>query len=489
MVAAFLTGCSGGVGLRVRPACPGPDGCGRVAPLPAQTAQVAARRPLEPAIDSLPLAPIPRSHPGIGTLRGRGSLSIGTVTTGFVVHDARLPVRGRHHRVLATQAARGLICGTDELVEAVQRAAASVARARPGALLTVGNVGRCGGGDIRWSVSHNSGRDVDLGFYLLGPDGRQHVPDNLVALDGNGEAVDGEVRVRFDPARNWLMVRAFLTDPRPSVQWMFVSRSLRRILLDHAAASGEPPELVSRAAEVLAQPARSRPHDDHFHVRIYCASDDLMEGCQDIGSNRSWHRDSGPRVDARMRELLRLSRSRDPAVRRDAAVVLGRMGRDSGAARLVAMLRDRDIQVARSAARGLAESGVGSMRRQVARELVAHPDDQVAFLLFAALRSVPRSARVQVLEDLLSHDRLLVADLDVFRLAQPVRDAALDHLCHLEGKHAPARLIEALRRPGVDVVAVDARLRELTGVDPDPVTVADPVAAWTTWWNAQKGGL
>lgn len=460
-----------------------------MAPLPAETTQVEARRPLEPVIDTLPLAPIPRSHPRVGVLRGRGSLSIGTATTGFVVHDARLPVRGRHHRVLATQAARGLVCGTDELVAGVQRAAASVARARPGALLTVGNVGRCGGGDIRWSVSHNSGRDIDLGFYLLGPDGRQHVPDDLVALDGNGEAMERDVRVRFDPARNWLMVRAFLTDPDLSVQWMFVSRDLRRILLDHAAASGEPAELVSRAAEVLAQPARSRPHNDHFHVRIYCAPDDLMEGCQDIGSNRSWYRDAKARVDARMQELMRLSRSRDPAIRRDAAIVLGRMGRDSGAARLVAMLRDRDLQVARSAAGALAELGVGSVRGQVVRELVAHPDDQVAFLLFAALKSVPRPARVRVLQDLLSHDRRLLADLDVFQWVQPIRDVALDHLCRLEGRRAPVRLIEALRRPGVDVAAVDARLRELTGVDPDTAAVADPVAAWTNWWNARKGGL
>ena len=31
----------------------------------------------------------------------------------------------------------------------------------------------------------------------------------------------------------------------------------------------------------FSQPSDSSPHDDHFHVRLYCAPDDLPYGCAD----------------------------------------------------------------------------------------------------------------------------------------------------------------------------------------------------------------
>lgn len=476
----LLAGCAGGVATRPR-TCPGPDGCGRIDPRPAEPALAADRRAVGVALDTLPLAPIPRAHPRVGRLHGRGSLSIGTATDGFVVDDARLPLRGPHHRVLDEHATRGMHCAVDELVAALTRAAAGVAKRHPGAVLPVGNLGRCGGGDVRWSVSHNSGRDADLGFYLKAPDGRQHLPRTLIPVDGNGIATDGEVRARFDPARNWRVVRELLTDRTIQVQWIFVSRGLRKRLLDHAAAVGEPPSLVARAAEVLAQPGRHRPHDDHFHVRIYCPKDDLYEGCRDTGTNRSWYRGDGGRADRRMAELGRLARSRDPEVRAAAATVLGRMGRPIAGPRLVRMLSDRDVRVARAAAAALGELGVAGVRDDVMRRIADHPDDQVAALLVASLGTLLPRARAQALGALLAVDRPLSGDLGVFQWSEPARVRALELLCLADRGRATDRLIEAIAQPGVDIAAIDARLRDLTGADPGESATADPAGAWAAW--------
>lgn len=484
-VPVLLAGCAGGFGACVSPVCPGPDGCGRNAIRPPEGMAAGMRRLPEASADTLPLTPVPRSHPKVGRLRGRGSLSIGTATHGFVVGDAVLPLEGPHHRVLAVQATRGLNCGTDELVNGVLRAATRVARKHPGAILPVANMARCGGGDIPWSVSHNSGRDVDLGFYLLGPDGTQSIPDRLIVVGRDGTAMDGETPVRFDTARNWQVVRALLTDPRVSVQWVFVSRDLRKLLLDHAEAIGEPAGLVARATEVMAQPGRSRPHDDHFHVRIYCSKDDLFEGCRDSGSNRSWYRGDGGRAVRRVAELLRLSRSRDPEVRAAAATVLGRMGRASAGSHLLRLLADPDRAVALSAARALGELGVRRIRDRVVRQIADHPDDVVAGLLFEALGTLSWRVRLQALGELLAVERPLVADTGVFQIVEPTRDRALDRLCLAGRSRATSPLIEALARPGVDIAAIDGRLRELTGADPGETSPADPFGAWSAWSAGQ----
>jgi penicillin-insensitive murein endopeptidase len=57
-------------------------------------------------------------------------------------------------------------------------------------------------------------------------------------------------------------------------------------LLDHARAIGEPDDLIIQAGFVLHQPGDSAPHDDHFHLRIYCAPTDRTAGCRDRGALR-----------------------------------------------------------------------------------------------------------------------------------------------------------------------------------------------------------
>ncbi len=158
--------------------------------------------------------------------------------------------------------------GMPELVGMLRRSAKRVADRHPGAVLTVGDLSRKGGGDIDGHRSHESGRDADVGFYLT-QRGKPFLPPRfaVIAPDGAAERFAG---VRFDDARNWALVEAWLTDPETRVLQVFVAAHLRARLLEHARRSGASAALQARAADLLQQPRRGLPHDNHFHVRIAC---------------------------------------------------------------------------------------------------------------------------------------------------------------------------------------------------------------------------
>jgi hypothetical protein len=92
----------------------------------------------------------------------------------------------------------------------------------------------------------------------------------------------------FDVRRNWALVRALLEEPGIEIQYLFIHARLRERLLAYAAEQGEDPSLLERAEALLHQPGDSAPHDDHLHVRIFCAGDDRAYGCRDAGPVRWW---------------------------------------------------------------------------------------------------------------------------------------------------------------------------------------------------------
>lgn len=158
--------------------------------------------------------------------------------------------------------------GLPELVDLLTRGAAEVAKKHPRSVLNVGDLSRRGGGEVDGHRSHESGRDADVGFYLS-KNGKPFVPPRFAAIDADGKAA-GFPGARFDDARNWALIQAFLTDPKAHVLQIFVSNPVRKRLLEQAVRSGASAALRTRAAEVLFQPTRGLPHDNHFHVRIAC---------------------------------------------------------------------------------------------------------------------------------------------------------------------------------------------------------------------------
>jgi penicillin-insensitive murein endopeptidase len=167
------------------------------------------------------------------------------------------------------------------LLAVLNRAARSVARKHPGSMLDVGELSRKEGGRIKSHLSHQSGRDADVGFYMTDLDGSPIRAPRFLRFDGRGDGRD-DPTVRFDDQRNWEFVRALLEDPNEEVRQIFIYAPLRARLLAYAAKVKAPRQLRAKAAAAMMQPVNALPHDDHFHIRISCPLDMLERGCADL---------------------------------------------------------------------------------------------------------------------------------------------------------------------------------------------------------------
>jgi penicillin-insensitive murein DD-endopeptidase len=219
------------------------------------------------------------------------SRSIGAVRSGRLAHGVRLE-ESEHIRLVDTDVPAGRFWGTETLVGMIQRAARRVAAQRPGNRLTVGELSPEGGGPVPGHRSHRNGRDVDLGFYLIDGDTPVY-PRWFIPLGADGRGSWGRA-VHFDAERNWLLVEALLSDPVAHVQLIYVAPELRRRVLRHAQRRGADAEIYARAERLLVAPIGTMsPHDNHFHVRIFCPPEDMPE-CRDEPPFWRWLPDTYP---------------------------------------------------------------------------------------------------------------------------------------------------------------------------------------------------
>jgi murein endopeptidase len=167
------------------------------------------------------------------------------------------------------------------LLSVLNRAARTVARKYPGSMLELGELSRKEGGRITSHLSHQSGRDADVSFYLTDLDGAPIRAPRFLRCVGTGEGRD-DPTIRFDDQRNWEFVRALLEDPNEEVRQIFIYAPLRARLLAYAAKVKAPRALRAKAAAAMMQPVNALPHDDHFHVRISCPLDMVERGCADL---------------------------------------------------------------------------------------------------------------------------------------------------------------------------------------------------------------
>lgn len=249
-----------------------------------------AERHAEPSDEDLErIARMPRTI-APSDLEPAPSVSVGYPNRGLLrfgirIHDAktmRVKVGSQDSRY-----------GTGELVRMIERAAQDVAFRYPRSELTVGDLSRPGGGRFRPHVSHQSGRDVDLGFYMLD---RRSTPVNahmFVRLNNQGLGKQWGELYRFDAARNWALVESLLSHPTTDVQHIFVANGIKRLLIRQALKERANPEVLMRARRVISQPTHGAPHRSHFHVRIYCADDDRPM-CKDRPPFYAWHERAEP---------------------------------------------------------------------------------------------------------------------------------------------------------------------------------------------------
>ena len=182
-----------------------------------------------------------------------GSVSFGRANRGWQLNAAQLPEGPHWHRVEP-----GRAWATQETVEALTRAITEVAGRFPGGRpLQVGQLSAPRGGYLRPHRSHQSGRDVDLGYYYVDASKwyTRATPQNL------------------DVVRTWALVEALLR--RDSVEYIFVDRSVERLLRAHAELLGNAASELERIFEgTRAEGAVVRHtwgHLTHMHVRFRSA--------------------------------------------------------------------------------------------------------------------------------------------------------------------------------------------------------------------------
>jgi penicillin-insensitive murein endopeptidase len=222
-----------------------------------------SRAPLEPWQDRRPPPSLTVLHPLAAfddqtiarlvssDLASLGSMSIGSPSRGALVNGIQFPTSSIWRLADPEHA-----WGTAESVEFVRHAIERVNEQFPNSpLLYVGDFSARHGGRLKPHKSHQSGRDVDIGYYY----------HDLSVWYRRADANN------LDRARTWALIETLITETR--VQYIFVDRHLQPLLRDYALARGEDPEWLRHVFDDT--PGRKDSivrhrwgHATHFHVRF-----------------------------------------------------------------------------------------------------------------------------------------------------------------------------------------------------------------------------
>jgi penicillin-insensitive murein endopeptidase len=184
-------------------------------------------------------------------LASLGSMTFGTAAHGGLLNAVHMPEDERWVLVDPPHA-----WGTAETVRYIVSAVTAVMDEFPKSpRLFIGDLSRREGGYLAPHLSHQSGRDVDIGyFYQSKPIWYRRA-----------------TRRNLDLARTWALIRAFIT--RTDVRYIFMDRKVQSVLRAHAQKLGEDPDWLESIFHgsdgappiILHEPG----HDTHFHVRFY----------------------------------------------------------------------------------------------------------------------------------------------------------------------------------------------------------------------------
>lgn len=405
------------------------------------------------------------------------SLSVGSPGSGALVNGQKLPLEGRGYRVVAQTRARSFVFGTEELIGVIQRAARRVRKDHPGSVLHVGNLSRKRGGNIPQSVTHNSGRDVDLLFYALDEAGEKTTPA-FARFDRNGEARVGERTLSFDATRNWALVHALLRDRKAQVQSILVARWLKPMLLEQAKKTGARTWIVKRAKEVLRQPSRSGAHDDHFHVRVACAHHERLRGCINAGYVPDWVKTFDEDILALAAVLAGEVTHEDTKHAVEASRRLGELRAKTASGQLAAALADKRLEVRSAALRALEEIRAldEALPDVLKAAQVAKPGAWRARLLRVLARKGPPEALALFCKVLPDTEKALPAS----------REACARGLGALKDPTAVPLLFAAVADAAEPVRDAAAKaLHRITNHDLGKGEEA--LTAWKAWWEKHSG--
>lgn len=379
------------------------------------------------------------------------SRSIGTVSTGYLINSISIPSPHPHMATLPVQYSRGLRYTSDRMLDLVASAARHVDSEFPGTVVWLGNFGAQGGGDIPYSVSHNSGRDADISFFVHDENAEPFSHHDLIDFEEDGTWVhpDTDHVYFFDVARNWAFVQGLLEHDDHRLQYIFISNGLRSLLLDHARETRVEPRIRALAAKLLVQPGGALPHNDHFHLRIYCDEDDVRSGCINTGRRQPTFESF---ASAR-RDTVRLAESslssEDEAERLAAVRRLHLMQARESLERVADLVDDSSSRVRAAVARNLAELGSRRHLRTLADRLDVESSDRVRVELVDSLARAGGRVAVRALTQLLatSQPMTLPDDSQV-----DARGLVADALVRLEDEEPIEALIALLQDDDPTVV-------------------------------------
>jgi hypothetical protein len=180
-----------------------------------------------------------------------GSMAVGSPSAGLLVNG-----RAAEKCELFTPVSPGTAWATSETLTYLTAALRKVHDAMPGTPpLHLGDISAERGGPLAPHVSHQSGRDVDLGYFYLKNERwyRRGTAQNL------------------DIAKNWAFVRALVTET--DIELILIDHSIQALLRDHALKRGEDPRWVK---SLFSGDGNDRPlirhargHATHLHVRFF----------------------------------------------------------------------------------------------------------------------------------------------------------------------------------------------------------------------------
>jgi hypothetical protein len=245
---------------------------------------------------------------------------------------------------------------------------------------------------------------------------------------------------------------------------------------------------VKLAGDLMRQPGGVPPHDDHFHVRIYCAREDLLDGCRNLGPLRAGAPSAEPALSRRVARLVMVLRDRDAERRAGAATLLGLLDRKERAGDVARLASDRDGKVRLAAAQALGVLGVPSQMARLASVLRSEEDPDVAAAALDALDRHPGAAPARALAPLLRRQAPMELRVGpaVIQLSVAARAAAL--MGTTDDARAVPLLLAALDGAAPDLqAAITGALERLANRVTQSAALGDAAAEWKAWYARHRG--
>lgn len=190
-----------------------------------------------------------------------GSSSVGKVNSGSLSGSVKLSKGKGYFRK------QPKYCyGTARTVSLIEEVFGAFHKKHPKAPeVVVGDISSKKGGKLKKHLSHQTGRDVDIGY-----------------LHKDGEALRGFVnmsRKNLDVAKSWALIKTFLDTDQ--VEYIFIDYKIQKLLYKHAKKKGMGKSELARIFQYprgrkdrTAIIRHVRGHKHHFHVRFTCPAND-----------------------------------------------------------------------------------------------------------------------------------------------------------------------------------------------------------------------